>query len=65
MIKLPDTGDALRLEVVMQRYPGWSVFWDKQAGVWRTAEDDPSSELYTESGDVNWVIRYITSHSRS
>ena len=63
MTKLPDPGDALRMAAFLQSHPGWSAFWDKQDGVWRIAEDDPSSELHAESADVGGVIDYMARHS--
>jgi hypothetical protein len=44
----------------LRRHPGWSAFWDKAYGVWRAAEDDPCSVLYTETPDPAAVISYIT-----
>ena len=41
----------------------WSVYWDKQHGVWRVAEDDPDSDLYAESSDAATVISYIKAHA--
>jgi len=38
------------------------VFWDKHLGVWRAAEDDPDSGLYTECSDADTVIGYIRAH---
>ena len=32
-------------------------------GVWRVAEDDPSSELHAESADAGGVIDYMARHS--
>ena len=32
-------------------------------GVWRVTEDDPDSDLYTESGSAATVIAYIEVHS--
>ena len=43
MTKLPDHGDARRIAAFLESHPGWSAFWDKRDGVWRVAEDDPSS----------------------
>ena len=63
MTKLPDPGDALRIAALLQSHPGWSAFWDKQAGVWRVAEDDPSSYLHAESADADEVIDYMARHS--
>ena len=48
---------------VLHEHPGWSVFWEKRQCVWRAAEDDPGSDLYTESPDLDAVIAYITGHS--
>jgi hypothetical protein len=64
MTKRPDHGDALRIADFLESHPGWSVFWDKRDGVWRVAEDDPSSELYAESADADQVIDYIATHSQ-
>ena len=60
MILLPAPGDPARLAGFLSEHPRWSVFWDKKHGVWRAAEDDPDSALYTESRDLDTVIRYIT-----
>ena len=64
MTKLPDHGDALRMAAFLESHPGWSAFWDKRDGVWRVAEDDPSSELYAESASAETVIDYMATHSR-
>ena len=64
MTKLPDHGDALRMAAFLEGHPGWSAFWDKQEGVWRVAEDDPSSDLHAEDADVDRVIDYMVTHSR-
>ena len=58
--RLPRPGEAARLAGFLSGYPGWSVFWDKRSGVWRAAEDDPGSGLYTESPDLDRVLGYIT-----
>lgn len=63
MTKLPDPGDALRIAGFLQSHPGWSAFWDKHDGVWRVAEDDPSSTLHAESADADEVIDYMARHS--
>ncbi len=63
MTKLPDDGDARRMAAFLESHPGWSAFWDKRDGVWRVAEDDPSSELCAESADAERVIDYIATHS--
>jgi hypothetical protein len=48
----------------LEGHPGWSAFWDKRDGVWRAAEDDPSSELYVEDADADRVIDYIVTQTR-
>jgi serine/threonine-protein kinase RsbW len=60
--RLPAPDDAARLSRFLQDHQGWSAFWDKACGVWRVAEDDPDSSLYTESADLDTVISYITAH---
>jgi hypothetical protein len=62
MTALPAPADAARLARFLHEHPRWSVFWDKRDGVWRAAEDDPDSALYTESSDAATVIGYITAH---
>ena len=62
MTALPAPGDAARLARFLLEHSRWSVFWDKRAGVWHAAEDDPDSPLYTESSDAETVIGYITTH---
>jgi hypothetical protein len=47
----------------LQEHLRWSAFSDKGHGVWRVAEDDPDSNLYAESSDVDTVIGYITENS--
>jgi hypothetical protein len=64
MTKLPDHGDVLRIAAFLDSHPGWSAFWDKRDGVWRVAEDDPSSELYAESADADGVLEYVAVHSQ-
>ena len=64
MTRLPDHGDALRMAAFLDSHPGWSAFWDKRDGVWRAAEDDPSSELYVEDADAGRVIDYMVTHTR-
>ena len=61
---LPDHGDVLRMAAFLEGHPGWSAFWDKRDGVWRAAEDDPSSELYVEDADASRVIDYMATHTR-
>jgi len=61
--RLPDHGDALRIAGLLESYPAWSAFWDKRDGVWRVAEDDPHSDLYTEDAQADSVIDYIITHS--
>jgi hypothetical protein len=64
MTRLPDHGDVLRMAAFLEGHPGWSAFWDKRDGVWRAAEDDPSSELYVEDADASRVIDYMATHTR-
>jgi hypothetical protein len=59
----PVPGNAARLAAFLPCHPGWSVFWDPRYGLWRAAEDDPGSDLYVETPDVDAVMTYITSHS--
>ena len=63
MTALPAPGEAARLARFLREHPRWSVFWDKSHGMWRAAEDDPDSALYTESRDIDTVLGYITAHS--
>jgi hypothetical protein len=60
---LPSAEQLELVTAVLQDYPSWSVFWDKRHQVWRAAEDDPDSELYTQSSDVHAIIGYITAQS--
>jgi hypothetical protein len=60
---LPRPEEAVRLTAVLQAHPRWSAFWDKRYRVWRVSEDDPDSDLYVESGDVDQVISYVMTHS--
>ena len=53
----------MRLSTVLQEHLRWSAFWDKRYRVWRVSEDDPDSDLYAESGDVDQVISYVMTHS--
>ena len=64
MTRLPGHGDVLRMAAFLESHPGWSAFWDKRDGVWRAAEDDPSSELYAEDADATRVIDYMATHTR-
>jgi hypothetical protein len=64
MTRFPDHGDVLRMAAFLEGHPGWSAFWDKRDGVWRAAEDDPSSELYVEDADASRVIDYMADHTR-
>ena len=64
MTRLPDQGDVLRMAAFLEGHPGWSAFWDKRDGVWRAAEDDPSSELYVEDADASQVIDFMATHTR-
>ncbi len=64
MTKLPDHGDAQRIAAFLESHPEWSAFWDKQNGVWRVVEDDPSSELHAESASADRVIDYMATNSQ-
>lgn len=64
MTRRPEHGDAVQIAVFLEDHPGWSAFWDKRAGVWRVAEDDPDSQLYAESADADRVIDYIATHTQ-
>ena len=61
--RLPEHGDTRRIARLLESYPGWSAFWDKRAGVWRVAEDDPHSDLYAEDAQADSAIDYIVTHS--
>jgi hypothetical protein len=63
MTRLPDHGDVLRMAAFLEGHPSWSAFWDKRDGVWRAAEDDPSSVLYVEDADASRVIDYMATHT--
>ncbi len=63
MTSLPRPEEAVQLSTVLQEHPRWSAFWDKRYRVWRVSEDDPDSDLYAESGDVDQVISYVMAHS--
>jgi hypothetical protein len=60
---LPSPEEAARLASFLHEHPRWSAFWDKRYRVWRVSEDDPDSDLYAESGDVDQVISYVMTHS--
>jgi hypothetical protein len=63
MTLLPSPQDASRIIRFLQDHERWSVYWDKQHGVWRVAEDDPDSDLYAESSDADTVISYIAARA--
>ena len=63
MAVLPPPADATRVSCFLADQPRWSIYWDKMYGLWRAAEDDPDSDLYTESSDADTVIGYITAHA--
>ena len=60
---LPPPADAARVSCFLADHLRWSIFWDKEYGLWRIAEDDPDSDLYAESSDVDAVIGYIMAHA--
>ena len=62
-ISLPTPYAAARIAEFLAEHLSWSAFWDKRAGVWRVAENDPDSDLYAESSDAEAVIRYMSAHS--
>jgi hypothetical protein len=63
MANLPTPYAAARIAAFVSEHLCWSVFWDKQAGLWHTAEDDPDSDLCVQSPDADVVIRYMVTHS--
>ena len=63
MTHVPAPGDAVLIAAFLNSHTGWSAFWDKAHGVWRVAEDDPSSDLYAEHADAHTVIAYAAEHS--
>jgi hypothetical protein len=65
MTHLPRPGDAERIADFLQRHLSWSAFWDKREGVWRVAEDDPDSDLYTTGKDADTVIGYMSARCGS
>jgi hypothetical protein len=65
MTILPAPEETLRITRFLQDHVHWSVFWDKKGGVWRVAEDDPDSDLYTASSDLDTVIGYIAANSEA
>jgi hypothetical protein len=62
MSVLPPPADAARVSCFLAEHVQWSAWWDKRQGVWHVAEDDPDSDLYAESSDVDTVIGYISAH---
>jgi hypothetical protein len=63
MITIPAPDAAARITVFLSEHLCWSAFWDKRFGVWRVAENDPDSDLYAESRDVDTVLAYMAAHS--
>jgi hypothetical protein len=63
MTNLPTPYAAARIAAFVPEHLCWSVLWDKEAGLWRAAEDDPDSDLYVQSPDADVVIRYMVAHS--
>ena len=63
MAVLPPPADAARVSRFLADHLRWSIYWDKKYGLWRVAEDDPDSDLYAESSDVDAVIGYIMAHA--
>jgi len=44
-IGLPTPYAAAMVAEFLAEHLSWSAFWDKRAGVWRVAENDPDSDL--------------------
>jgi hypothetical protein len=63
MTTLPTPYAAAKIAAFLSEHLSWSAFWDKQAGLWRVAEDDPDSDLYAASRDAEAVIRYMSAHA--
>lgn len=63
MTNLPAPEDVARMTDLLREYQQWSVFWDRKYHLWRTADDDPDSNLYAESPDAATIMGYITAHS--
>ena len=62
MTHLPTPYAAARIAAFLADHLCWSVYWDKQAGLWRVSQDDPDSDLYAASRDADVVIRYMSAH---
>jgi hypothetical protein len=62
-ICLPTPYAAARVAAFLAEHLSWTAFWDKREGVWRVSENDPDSELYAVSRDVDTVIRYMSANS--
>ena len=63
MIILPAPNAVTRITAFLSEHLCWSAFWDKRYGVWRVSENDPDSDLYAESRDVDTVLTYMAAHS--
>ena len=63
MTSVPTPAAAARISTFLADHLCWTAFWDKKYEVWRVAENDPDSDLYAESRDIDVVIRYMTAHS--
>ena len=61
--RLPTPYAAARIAAFLAEHLSWTAFWDKRHGVWRVSENDPDSELYAVSSDVDTVIRYMAANS--
>jgi hypothetical protein len=60
---VPTPYAAARIASFLTEHLCWSAFWDKKHRVWRVSENDPDSDLYAVSSDVDAVIRYMAAHS--
>jgi hypothetical protein len=64
MTSIPTPYAAARIAAFLEDHLSWTAFWDKKYGLWRVTEDDPDSDLYTESRDAEVVIRYMAAYER-
>ena len=63
MTKLPTPYAAAKIAAFLADHLSWTVFWDKEHGLWRVAQDDPDSDLYATSRDADTIIEYMAAHS--
>ena len=60
---VPTPYAAAQIASFLAEHLCWSAFWDKKYRVWRVSENDPDSDLYAESRDVDALIRYMAAHA--